>query len=681
MENKIAALPQVASCTLTYATKQLRVEAVEPLKLLPEIQSICASVESAVQVTPRTSQRPAKSQQKEEGGDHKELTRILIGAGTLVLGKVLELLLPATAPLSCNIAALLVYVVGYLLCGAGVLKEAALNLSKGRALDENFLMGIATLGAFAIGEYPEALGVMLFYRVGEYFEDRAVEKSRSNIMDALDLRPEVVHLIDGDQVRTIPAEDALPGDVVQVRPGDRIPLDGVVLEGESFLDTSAITGEPVPISVHPGDNVTSGCVNQSGVLKMRVEKELSQSMVTRILDSVENAAAAKPHIDRFISRFCRIYTPCVVLLAALTALVPSLITGNWIYWIKTGLTFLVISCPCALVLSVPLAFFAGIGLGSKKNILFKGGSAMEAICKVKAVVMDKTGTITQGVFSVQQVRPADGVTEQELLELAATCESASTHPIGQSIRRAAQEQGLTLRQPDKIVEIAGQGLEADGVLCGNRKLLEGRGVALPADLDAVGTEVLLARDGRYLGCILISDAVKPESKPAIDALHRQGIKTAMLTGDALDSAQAVAKETGVDEVFAKLLPQEKLERLQTVREKYGPVMFVGDGINDAPVLAGADVGAAMGSGADAAIEAADVVFMTSRMDAVPDAIAIGRLSTRVGHQNVVIALAVKLLVIVLGLFGFANMWAAVFADTGVAMVCILNSIRILYHKS
>ena len=354
MEAKIGQMPEVASCTLTYATKQLRVEAAHPLELLPRIQQICASIESEVTVTPRAARSETKREMQEEGGDEgkRDLVRIIMGAAALVIGKVLEHFLPATGVLPCNIAALLLFVVGYVYCGWGVLKQAAVNIAHGRALDENFLMSIATLGAFAIGDYAEALGVMVFYRVGEYFEDKAVEKSRSNIMEALDLRPEVVNLMEGGEVRTIPAEDALPGDVVLVRPGDRVPLDGTVLEGESLLDTSAITGEPVPVAVRPGDSVTSGCVNQNGALTVRVEKELSESMVTRIMDSVENAAAAKPHIDRFISRFCKVYTPFVVALAVLTALIPSIVTGNWGYWVKTALTFLVISCPCALVLSV-----------------------------------------------------------------------------------------------------------------------------------------------------------------------------------------------------------------------------------------------------------------------------------------------------------------------------------------
>ena len=687
MEAKISQMPEVASCTLTYATKQLRVEAAHPLELLPRIQQICASIESEVTVTPRAARGETKREAQEEDGDEgkRDLVRIITGAAALVIGKVLEHFLPATGVLPCNIAALILFVVGYVYCGWGVLKQAAVNIAHGRALDEHFLMSIATLGAFAIGDYAEALGVMVFYRVGEYFEDKAVEKSRSNIMEALDLRPEVVNLMEGGEVRTIPAEDALPGDVVLVRPGDRVPLDGTVLEGESLLDTSAITGEPVPVAVRPGDSVTSGCVNQNGALTVRVEKELSESMVTRIMDSVENAAAAKPHIDRFISRFCKVYTPFVVALAVLTALIPSIVTGNWGYWVKTALTFLVISCPCALVLSVPLAFFAGIGLGSKKNVLFKGGSAMEAICNVKAVVMDKTGTITKGTFDVQRVVSLHRLTEKQILTMAADCEIASTHPVAVSIVAEAKNRGLKLVRPGEVEEIPGKGIRAvfpEGtVLCGNKNLMELYHVDVNSyENEDYGTEVLLAVDGRLEGYLVVADVMKPEASGAVEQLRTLGLVTAMLTGDERNSAGAIAKLAKIDEVHAELLPQDKLTHLQDIRRQHGAVLFVGDGINDAPVLAGADVGAAMGSGADAAIEAADVVFMTSSVEAIPQSIQIARNVGRIAMQNVVFALAVKFLVMILGLAGYANMWMAVFADTGVAMLCVLNSIRILYRK-
>ena len=507
-------------------------------------------------------------------------------------------------------------------------------------------------------------------------------------MDAVDLRPDVVNLLVKDSIKVIPAENAQLDDILLVRPGDRIPLDGIIIEGESRLDTSPITGEPVPVKAASGDIVTSGCINTSGQLKIRVQKTLENSMVTRILDSVENAAASKPKIDRFITRFSRIYTPFVVAVALATAILPSLFTGNWEHWIYTALTFLVISCPCALVLSVPLAFFSGIGAGSKKGILFKGGVSIEALKGVTTVVMDKTGTITKGDFTVQQIVPADNAvnySQQELLTLCASCEQFSTHPIAASITMAAKKQALTLESPLELNEIAGHGIQAElsagTVLAGNYKLMKKFEVDVPENIQSsYGTQVLMAVNGNFAGYLLISDTLKPESANAIISLKRLNIRTVMLTGDSAKSAQAVAKETGIDEVHARLLPEEKLSKLQQIRSKNGSVMFVGDGINDAPVLAGADVGAAMGSGADAAIEAADVVFMTSNMQAVPQSISIAKVTTRIAWQNVIFALAVKALVMALGLTGHASMWMAVFADSGVAMLCVLNAIRALYKK-
>ena len=577
-----------------------------------------------------------------------------------------------------DIGAVIGFVVAYVILGRDVLKTAVKNMTKGHVMDENFLMSLATIGAFFIGEFPEAAGVMLFYRVGEYFEHKAVERSRSQIMEAVDMRPEVVQLVEGETVIEIPAEDAEVGDILLVRPGDRIPLDGVVISGESRIDTAPITGEPVPVHVAAGDSVTSGCVNTVGQLTIRVEKPLSESMVTRILDSVENAAASKPKFERFISRFARIYTPVVVGIAAATAVIPSIVTGNWSYWVYTALSFLVMSCPCALVLSVPLAFFAGIGAGSKKGILFKGGQSMEALAKVKAVVMDKTGTITKGDFKVQSI-----VGGMPLLQLCASCEQTSTHPIAESIVAAAKEQELELMQPEKLLELPGKGIHAvlrgDDVLCGNAKLLKDRGVAFQ-EMKEPGSVVYVAVNGTYQGCLIINDTLKPGAEVAVRQLRENGIHTVMLTGDAEEAAKAVAGQVGIKEVHAGLLPQQKLEHLQNIRKENGVVMFVGDGINDAPVLAGADVGAAMGSGADAAIEAADVVFMTSDVEAVPQALRIAAETNKIAWQNVVFALIVKFAVMILGLFGFASMWLAVFADSGVAMLCVLNAIRMLYKK-
>ena len=503
-------------------------------------------------------------------------------------------------------------------------------------------------------------------------------------MEAVDMRPDVVNLVVGEEVKTIAAEDALVGDILLVRPGDRIPLDGVVVEGESRIDTSPVTGEPVPVKAGYGDEVTSGCVNTSGLLKIRVEKPLEESMVTKILDTVENAAAAKPQMERFITRFARVYTPIVVGIALFTAIVPSLVTGDWNYWVYTALTFLVISCPCALVLSVPLAFFSGIGAGSKLGILFKGGSSLEAIKHITTVIMDKTGTITKGNFEVQQAVPAGGVTEERLIAYSAACEINSTHPIGNSIIAYAKGRGIAIERPSQVEEIAGKGIRAsiaDGeVLCGNRKLMAQFGVDVSAyDPNAFGTEVLTALNGVFIGHIVIADTIKEESPAAIRELKKLGIKTAMLTGDGEASAAAVAAATGIDEVHAKLMPQDKLNELIEIRNRNGAVMFVGDGINDAPVLAGADVGAAMGSGADAAIEAADVVFMNSSLTGVADSISIARAATKVALQNVVFALIIKAMVMVLGLLGMASMWFAVFADSGVAVLCVINSVRVLYR--
>lgn len=614
-----------------------------------------------------------------EHGEHSKWEAVTLALGGVVF-VVTEWL--GVVPEVYHIYAL---IIAYLLLGGKIVLTALKNIAKGHVFDENFLMTVATLGAFAIQAWEEAVGVMFFYRVGEYFEHRAVEKSRGQIMAAVDMRPEVVNKIVNDEVQIIPVADAKVGDILLVRVGDSIPLDGMVIEGESLVDTSPVTGESVPVKCTVGDEVVSGCVNTSGMLKLRVEKVLAESMVTKILDSVENAAASKPAIDKFITRFARIYTPFVVAVALLTAVVPSLVTGEWEKWIYTAFTFLVISCPCALVLSVPLAFFSGIGAGSKLGILFKGGVAMEALKNIKAVVMDKTGTVTKGNFVVQSISAVEGMEEKELLQICAGAELASTHPIAASVVVAAKEQGLELERPEKFEELAGEGLVAyygeDVVLCGNAKLLQRHAVDLEGYIEAEsGSEVLVAFNGKYLGQLLVSDTLKEDATVAVKMLKSQGLITAMLTGDGEREAIAIAKTVGIDEVRAKLLPQEKLQELQSLREKYGVVMFVGDGINDAPVLAGANVGAAMGSGADAAIEAADVVFMNSEMTSIPKAIDIAKETGNIAWQNVIFALVVKAVIMVAGLLGYASMWAAVFADTGVAMLCVMNSVRILYKK-
>ena len=705
IEAKLRTLNGVDDLTITYATKQMKLSAKNPDQMIPMIKEIIDAMEDGITIVPKDNKVI-----KSEGAGEKKfsfnnpLVSIGVGAVIFIIGEILEHV--GNVP---TIPMFALFLIAYLVLGGKVLITAGKNIMKGQVFDENFLMCIATIGAFCIQEFPEAVGVMLFYRIGEYFEEKATEQSRTQIMEAVDLRPEVVNLVIGNDVRIIDAEEANVGDILLVRPGDRIPLDGVIIDGESRIDTSPVTGEPVPVMAKAGDNIVSGCVNTSGQLKIRVEKILEESMVTRILDSVENAAASKPNIDKFITRFARVYTPFVVLFALFVAVVLPFILPDSLNWhffvdsaytgtvntihgtsgtasIYTALTFLVISCPCALVLSVPLAFFSGIGAGSKKGILFKGGIAIESLKNVKAIVMDKTGTITKGNFVVQKANPAgNAMTANDLLAISASCELSSTHPIGNSIVEAAEEKGLSIERPSKVEEIAGHGIRAElsrgVVLCGNRKLMDAQNVDLSAyQKENFGTEVLVAVNGKFVGNIVISDTVKDDAKDAIAAVKKQGIITAMLTGDAQESADAVAKETGIDEVHAKLLPQDKLSELKKIRENHGAVMFVGDGINDAPVLAGADVGAAMGSGADAAIEAADVVFMNSEMKAIPEAIGIAKMTNSISWQNVVFALAIKIIVMIMGLFGFANMWIAVFADTGVSVLCLLNSIRILHRK-
>lgn len=698
MERKLNQMDGVSGATITFSTKQLRLSAKDPDSLLEKVQEICSGIEDGVRVVPQEphekhGKKEASTSGKDGGekhgtadseGEKNELPVILLGGALFLVAVILHQFMGQSEH---GLLSLALFLASYLILGGEVLLEAGKNILKGQVFDENFLMSIATIGAFAIQEYPEAVGVMLFFRIGEYFEDVAVERSRSQIMDAVDLRPEVVQLEEDGQVLEVPAEEAKVGDIVLVRPGDRIPLDGVIVDGSSRIDTSAVTGEPVPVGIEVGDQVLSGCMNISGVIRLKVEKPLSESMVSRILDSVENAAASKPKIDHFITRFSRVYTPAVVAIALLTAIGIPLVTGQeWYPWVYTALSFLVMSCPCAVVLSVPLAFFCGIGAASKQGILFKGGVAIEALQDVKAIVMDKTGTITKGDFSVQSVETENGWETDKLISLAASCEQASTHPIASSILAFAKERGVLANKPQEVEEISGKGVRASVedqvVLCGNAKLMRDFGVDLGAVQSAeYGSEVLVAVDGTYAGRLVVADTVKDGAKAAIAHMAQQNMRTVMLTGDALESANKVAEWTGVEEVHARLLPEDKLGKLGEIRQKYGSVMFVGDGINDAPVLAGADVGAAMGSGADAAIEAADVVFMNSNMDAIPSAVRIARRTNSIARENVLFAIGIKLVVLLLGITGiYSNMWLAVFADTGVAFLCILNSVRILATK-
>ena len=691
IEDRIRKMDVVETANFTLATHQLKLtgswEDREALKR--DIQDICDAIEEGVTVADyERKSKAAVDDGRENNQDNDSVTIAVIVVGLLfMIYDALTSFVPSIGlPESIETP---IYYVAYVLLAFPVLRTAARNILKGEIFDENFLMSIATLGAIAIDALPEAVGVILFYRIGEFFEEKATDRSRTEIMNAVDMRPQEVRVIDtcgGGEIVVMSPEKVEVGWTIEVRPGDLIPLDGTILEGETRVNTAPVTGEPVPVRAEPGTQLMSGCINETGRITMRVDKVLEESMVTKILDAVENAAASKPKIDKFITRFARVYTPIVVALALAVAIIPSIITGEWHRWIYTALTFLVISCPCALVLSVPLAFFSGIGNASKHGILLKGGRVIEALANVKAVALDKTGTITSGEFKVHNVETVGShVSSGQLLSMAAAIEAVSTHPIATSIVSEAKDQGLTVEPSDFVQELAGEGMVgmADGqqVLVGNRRLMERYDVqGYPTEPAEYGTEVLVAEGNTYLGRIIIADEARPDSAEAIADLNRQDIKTVMLTGDAEASANYIAKETGVSAVRAQLLPQDKLSVVQDIRSEYGPTMFVGDGINDAPVLAGADVGGAMGSGADAAIEAADVVFMRPSLTAIAHILDLSKSTLRVAWQNVVFAIAVKILIMLLGILGYASMWWAVFGDTGVSILCILNSVRILSRK-
>lgn len=604
----------------------------------------------------------------------KDLARILAGGALLLAASQL----PVKGPW-----ALLMYLVPYFIVGWDVLWKAARNIAHGQVFDENFLMGLATIGSLALGEYAEAVGVMLFYQTGELFQSYAVGKSRRNIAQLMDIRPDSANLlVDGAPVETDP-EQIPVGRMILIRPGEKVPLDGRVISGISSLNTAALTGESAPRDVQPGDEVISGCVNLTGVLTVEVTKPFGESTVSKILELVENAAEKKAPAENFITRFARWYTPAVVIGAVLLAFLPPLVVGGWSTWIRRALIFLVISCPCALVISIPLSFFGGIGGASRQGILVKGGNYLELLAKVETVAFDKTGTLTQGKFRVTELHPAEGVSEALLLETAALTEAYSHHPIALSLR-SAYEKDIDPARVTDVQEVAGQGITAviDGekAAAGNEKLMASLGFAHRSGSET-GTQVHVARDGRYLGWVAIADGVKPGAKETIAALKARGIRTVMLTGDSDKAGQAVGRELGMDDVRARLLPGDKVtevERLLAQKSPKGVLVYVGDGVNDAPVLSRADVGVAMGAmGSDAALEAADVVLMDDDPGKIPVAMAIARKCRRIVAENVVFALGIKGLFLILGAFGLANMWEAVFADVGVAVLAILNASRML----
>ena len=582
-----------------------------------------------------------------------------------------------------SIPRLLLFLVPYFVIGRDILWKAVRNIAHGQVFDENFLMCIATIGALVLGEYAEAVGVMLFYQVGELFQSYAVGRSRRSIAQLMDIRPDSANVERDGQIVQVDPDEVAVGEVIVVRPGEKVPLDGVVLEGSSALDTAALTGESAPRDVAPGGELLSGCVNLTGLLKVRVTKEFGQSTVAKILDLVENASSKKAKAENFITKFARYYTPAVVIGAVLLAVIPSLVTGQWGVWVHRALIFLVISCPCALVISIPLSFFGGIGGASARGILVKGGNYLELLAQTETVVFDKTGTLTRGVFELSALHPAPGVSQEELLEAAALAECHSSHPIAQSLRRA-WGRDIDPGRTESVREVPGHGVSAqvDGtqVLAGNDKLMAREGIPCPPCSDT-GTLVYVAREGKYLGCAVISDQVKQTAPAAIAALKARGIRTVMLTGDSHAVGQAVAGQLGLDEVHAQLLPADKVDRLEDLlahKSPKGVLAYVGDGVNDAPVLSRADVGIAMGGiGSDAAIEAADVVLMDDDPAKLIQAMDIARKCLRIVRENIVFALAVKGLFLILGALGVASMWEAVFADVGVAVIAILNASRML----
>jgi Cd2+/Zn2+-exporting ATPase len=673
IQKRIRRLEGVAAAEVDFAAQRLLLEVEDGQKLegiVERAARIARQYEPEIIFVER-AKRAEKTAKKTTAGWKTGLYYAGLGAGTVLFA--VAVIFDFSRP-----AELALFLVSYLFIGGEVVLRALGNIARGQVFDENFLMSIATAGAFAIGEYPEGVAVMLFYQIGELFQRLAVGRSRRSITALMDIRPDLANLKTEKGVERVAPERVAVGDYIVVRPGEKVPLDGMVAEGRSALDTSALTGEALPRDVEPGSEILSGSINQNGLLTVRVAKVFGESTVSKILELVQSAGGRKSRAENFITKFARYYTPAVVFAAAALAVIPPLfvVGASFADWLGRALVFLVVSCPCALVISIPLSFFGGIGGASKNGILIKGSNYLEALNSVDTVVFDKTGTLTKGVFTVAGVVPAAGFEGEELLRLAARAESASTHPIAVSVRAAY---GREIEPADEVEEIAGQGIrarfEGKTVLAGNSGLL---GAAPPAD--TAGTVVHISVDGRYAGHIVISDEVKPDSRQAIGALRGAGVKKiVMLTGDRSAAGERVAEELGLDTVYAELLPHQKVEKLEELergKSGRGSLVFVGDGINDAPVLARADVGVAMGGiGSDAAIEAADVVLMTDEPSKIATAIRIAGKTRNIVWQNIAFALGVKIVILVLGAAGLATMWEAVFGDVGVAVIAILNAMR------
>lgn len=611
----------------------------------------------------------------------KRLWRIIIGAAVLATAVLLSL--------NNEWLQIALFIISYIIVGGDVVKRAVKNIFKGQVFDENFLMSIATIGAFFIGEYPEGVAVMLFYQVGELFQNYAVGKSRKSIASLMDIRPDYANVKKGDELVKVDPDEVQIGDIIVIKAGEKIPLDGKVIEGSSMIDTSALTGESVPREVEVGSDILSGCININGVITAEVTKEFGESTVSKILDLVENASSKKSNSEQFITKFARYYTPVVVIIAVFLAIIPPLVIDGATFsdWIYRALAFLVVSCPCALVISIPLSFFGGIGGASKKGVLVKGSNYLEALAETEIIVFDKTGTLTKGVFNVQEIHP-EGVSKEELLELTAHAESYSNHPISLSLKRAYSKEIDNGRISD-VEEISGHGVIAtvDGkkVMAGNIKHMKMMDIPYFKG-ELIGTIVHVAVNNKYIGYIVIADEVKEDSAQAIKELKAANIKqTVMLTGDNKSIGSKVAKELGLDKVYAELLPADKVEKIEELfsqKSKKGKLAFVGDGINDAPVLARADIGIAMGGlGSDAAIEAADVVIMTDEPSKIATTMKISKKTLKIAHQNIVFAIGIKIIVLILSAFGITTMWAAIFADVGVTIIAVLNAFRALNVKN
>ena len=687
IEKEVGELDGVTSSTVNLMNQTLTVQAGTSVaaSLLDTVTTIVHSHEPDVEVSEKQLEATAPVKKDEKAAvyndeDKKRTIRLAVGAVVYAIGMALTVF--AKLPTLAELAFL---IVAYVILGWDVVWQAVKNITRGQVFDEHFLMSVSTIGAFAIGEYPEAVAVMLFYQVGEFFQSLAVKRSRKSISDLMDICPDSATVKRNGVLQVVSPESVAVGEIIVVKPGEKIPLDGIVVDGESMLDTKALTGESVPRSIRKGDEALSGCINQSGLLTLKVTKSFGESTVPKITDLVENASARKAPTENFITTFARYYTPVVVGMAAVLAIIPPLVLGGgWSEWLRRGFVFLIVSCPCALVISIPLTFFCGIGAASKRGVLVKGSNYLEALNKVSVVVFDKTGTLTKGVFEVANINPAAGYQKEQVLEYAAQAESYSNHPIAKSIL-ATYGKPIDQKQFSGFEEISGHGIsvmvQGKKVLAGNSKLMESEKIAYAA-CDAAGTKFYVAADGSYVGCILIADEVKPDSKCAIAELKKIGVeKTVMLTGDDERIGKSVADELGLDAYYAQLLPDQKVEKLEMLdkqKRQGSKLAFVGDGINDAPVLARADVGIAMGGlGSDAAIEAADVVLMTDEPSKLVEAIDVAKATKRIVMQNIVIALGIKSVFLVLGALGMAGMWEAVFGDVGVTIIAVLNAMRIL----